>query len=358
MRISFILSSLWLSGGVQVILEYANRLSKRGHQIYLVSPGNAIDDEIVQIASPLLNIREVGILSKDGMNLYTKLKLAFELARNIPPCDALIATHTPTTFVSLLSQKVYHHRGIPVWFYMDYPGMFRNHSVEMWLLQHAMRWHKAALVLSKYSTQELSSFTPKEIIPVGLGLSHDELLKPIENDLPISRYVKTILYLGDFRARKGFQDFLQAAEIVYAENKSIELWIAMKEAGEISTYIPFKYFFRPTVQHLAELYATCDLFVSASWYEGFGLPPLEAMACGAPVVLTNSGGVQDFALPGKNCLMVPPRQPAELAKAMLQVLNNPELAQNFRQAGPLTAENFTWDLAVDRFETALLRLVN
>jgi glycosyltransferase involved in cell wall biosynthesis len=358
MRISFILSSLWLSGGVQVILEYANRLSERGHLIHLVSPGNVMDDEIARIASPSIFIHETGTLSKGSMNIPKKLRLSFDLARKIPACDVMIATHTPTTFVSLLSQKLFHHRGIPIWFYMDYPGMFRNPSVEMWLLKNAMRWHKAAFVLSKYSTQELASFTRKEIIPVGLGLSYYELLKANKSERPFSRDLRTILYLGDFRARKGFQDFLKAAALVYEANKSIELWIAMKEAGEIHTHIPFKYFIRPSAQQLAELYATCDLFVSASWYEGFGLPPLEAMACGAPVVLTNSGGVQDFASPGKNCLMVPAKQPAALADAMLQILNHPELAQAFRTAGPLTAANFTWDSAVDRFESALFRLVS
>jgi glycosyltransferase involved in cell wall biosynthesis len=352
------MSSLWLSGGVQVILEYANRMCERGHQVCLVTPRNAVDEEIARMLSPLVSIQEGGFRPDKRMSWINKMRLAWELARIVPSSDVVIATHTPSTLVSFLSSKLFRHQGLLIWFYMDYPGMFSNLSVEMCLLRNAMHWHTAALVLSKYSTQELSLMTNKEIIPVGLGLSHYELLKPIEKDLSTPGDKKVILYLGDFRPRKGLQDFLHAAEIVYTEKKDIELWLALKENGKIRTNVPYKLFFRPSIHHLSELYATCDLFVSASWFEGFGLPPLEAMACGAPVVLTNSGGVQDFAIPGENCLMVPPQQPVALAEAILEVLNNPEKTRAFRKAGPCTAAKFTWEAAVDRFETALLKLIN
>ena len=91
--------------------------------------------------------------------------------------------------------------------------------------------------------------------------------------------------------------------------------------------------------------------------EGFGLPPLEAMACGAPVVLTDSGGVRDYARHEDNCLLVPPRDPQALAAAMLRILTDPVLADCLRRAGPPTTARFTWEAAVDRFEAALRDVV-
>jgi glycosyltransferase involved in cell wall biosynthesis len=145
--------------------------------------------------------------------------------------------------------------------------------------------------------------------------------------------------------------------LVYAELSAIRLVVVSKNEIDIQTDAPFQFIYSPTREELAELYATCDLFVSASWREGFGLPPLEAMACGAPVVLTDSGGVREYARPGENCLLVPPRDPPALATAMLTVLGDQTLSDRFRLAGPITAAEFSWTRAADRFEQALRSLL-
>jgi glycosyltransferase involved in cell wall biosynthesis len=161
------------------------------------------------------------------------------------------------------------------------------------------------------------------------------------------------MYLGDFRPRKGLADFLAAAERVHEQRGDIRLVLVLKEGGGLETSVPHEVIERPDNAVLAETYAGSDLFVSSSWYEGFGLPPLEAMACGTPVVLTDSGGVRDFARDGENCLVVPPQHPDLLADAIVKVLDDPVLAARLRQAGPPTAAEFTWEKAVDRLEEAL-----
>jgi glycosyltransferase involved in cell wall biosynthesis len=232
--------------------------------------------------------------------------------------------------------------------------MFAKRPVEQWLMRHALRWHDGALTLSEISRQELRSYSQGEIIVVGLGLSHPEMLQPRSADLSRpSRRDRSILYLGDDRPRKGLADFMRAAELVYAELDAVRLVIVSKYKLDIQTSVPCEFVYSPAREELADYYASCDLFVSASWREGFGLPPLEAMACGAPVVLTDSGGVREYARPGENCLLVQPRDPSALAAAMLAVLNDRALADRFRRAGPATAAQFTWTRAADRFEQAL-----
>jgi glycosyltransferase involved in cell wall biosynthesis len=129
-----------------------------------------------------------------------------------------------------------------------------------------------------------------------------------------------------------------------------------KQQYEIESVAPLEFLYRPTRAQLAKHYATCDLFVSASWRESFGLPPLEAMACGAPVVLTDSGGVREYARHQENCVMVPPRNPRALAGAMRRVLIDDELSDRLRRNGPPTAARFTWARAVDRFEHAICQM--
>jgi len=353
MRISFILSSLRLSGGVQAIVECANRLTTRGHQVTLVAPGGTLDPEIQNEIIPSVSVRQSQVARRTRLNAVQMVHLAWSLARAVPPSDVIVSTHTPTTVPGLLASRLW-GRGRPVWWFLDYREMFAGRPYEDWLMRHALRWHKCALVVSDYSRQELSSYSPGRIIGVGLGLSHADDFRPLT--VGVRRTVDSqqrILFLGDTRPRKGLSDFLQAATLVYENLKNIRLLIAMKDTGQIKADVPFDYVYRPTRTELAQLYATCDLFVSASHREGFGLPPLEAMACGAPVVLTDSGGVREYARHGENCLMVPPRDPGALANAMARVLTDATLAERLRRNGPPTAARFKWDSTVDRFEQAL-----
>jgi glycosyltransferase involved in cell wall biosynthesis len=356
MRISFILSSLRLSGGVQVIVEYANRLAQRGHQIALVMPQDTVDADLLSELDSRVEARQSRVVLGTQPSLAGLLRLTWSMARTVPRSDVVISTHTPTTAVGWLTCKVL-RRGRPVWLFQDYKEMFENRPYEAWLMRHALSWHECALVVSEDSRRELSAYRGGRVVVVGEGLSHPEIFCSAPADAgsrPLNQ--RTILFLGDMRPRKGLAEFLKAASLVYEHWKDIRLLIVSKERSQIESTVPFEYVHRPTRSELADLYRTCDLFVSASWREGFGVPPLEAMACAAPVVLTGSGGVREYARHEENCLMVPPRDPVALANAMLRVLTEPQVAERLRRNGPPTAARFTWEHAVDRFEHALNNL--
>ena len=358
MRISFLLSSLWLSGGTQVVVEYANRLSNRNHQVFLVIPKGAYVADVIKNVNKKVQVVEAKApLHHTRNSLLEKIRLTLSMVQAVPKSDVIIATHTPTTLVSLISSKLL-SKGKPAWFYMDYPGMFVDRPVEAWLLKHALSWHRAAFVLSMHSANEIKTFSNGECFFVGLGLSNSEIFQPnpLKSHPVEMQKQKYIFYLGDFRPRKGLADFLKAAEITYRTHPEIKLWVALKEEGLFECAVHYESFFRPSTEKLAELYANCDIFVSASWFEGFGLPPLEAMACGAPVVMTDSGGVRDYALPEENCLIVPPKGPSQMAQAICHLLERPDLSEKFRRNGPVTASEFSWEKAVDRIEKAILKV--
>jgi glycosyltransferase involved in cell wall biosynthesis len=98
---------------------------------------------------------------------------------------------------------------------------------------------------------------------------------------------------------------------------------------------------------IADEYRKASIFVSASWYEGFGLPPLEAMACGTAVVTTDSKGVDDFAAHEKNCLKVPPRNPEAIAEAVITLLEDAEKRESLTREGLKTAHLFSWESSID-----------
>ncbi|HWP17980.1 MAG TPA: glycosyltransferase family 1 protein [Burkholderiaceae bacterium] len=95
---------------------------------------------------------------------------------------------------------------------------------------------------------------------------------------------------------------------------------------------------------LRRYYCAADVFVTTPWYEPFGITPLEAMACGTPVVGSAVGGIQYSVVQGVTGYLVPPRDPQALAERLAWLHANPELARALGRAGVRRARSqFTWE---------------
>jgi glycosyltransferase involved in cell wall biosynthesis len=94
-------------------------------------------------------------------------------------------------------------------------------------------------------------------------------------------------------------------------------------------------------EELPLLYAGASVFLFPSLHEGFGLPVLEAMACGTPVVTSNVTSLPEIA--GDAAVVIDPANTRELIAAMMRVLTNEALAEELRQKGLARAGRFTWD---------------
>lgn len=351
MKISFILSSLRLSGGVKVVVEYSNRLARQGHTIYLVTPGGTVDLTHLPPLTGGVTVIESKVARRTRPSLPDHLRLSWSLGRAVPASDVVISTHTPTTVPAWLAAKYWRSRLF--WLHQDYALMFAGRSIELFLYKHAARWHHHILAISTsiYEALHKQGFT--HVSFVGEGLGNLKLFQARQKTSYRSPSHQTVMYLGDSRPRKGLEDFLQAMNLVYQRLDNIRLLLVSKEQLTVNTALPFEFVHSPPVEVLADCYAGSNLFVYPSWEEGFGLPPLEAMACGTPVVLTDSGGVREYAQHEDNCLLVPPRQPELLATAIERVLTDGKLAGQLQRNGPPTAAQFTWEAAVERFEAIL-----
>ncbi len=91
---------------------------------------------------------------------------------------------------------------------------------------------------------------------------------------------------------------------------------------------------------MAALYNGATLLLMPSFYEGFGLPPLEAMACGTPTIVANRSSLPEVV--GEAGLLVNPDDPADIAAAMARLLADPALHDRLRRAGLARAAQFTW----------------
>lgn len=148
---------------------------------------------------------------------------------------------------------------------------------------------------------------------------------------------------------KNCQDGILAFKLAREKLPQIEL-IMFGTSPPPAIDFPYTYFYNPYQEDIPKIYSSSDCLIFPSLTEGFGLPPLEAMACGCPVITTDCGGVRDFAVDDRTALLVPPQKPEEMARAIIKLLTDEPLRKKLFEKGLLTTKRFSWDKVIDRLE--------
>lgn len=159
-----------------------------------------------------------------------------------------------------------------------------------------------------------------------------------------------ILYVGSLEPRKNIGTLLEAYELLRISNPEIKTKLVLI-GGESPLFaevrlkvkrfkedVLFKGFVNDYV--LRDFYRNASLFVYPSLYEGFGLPPLEAMASGVPVVTTMTSSIPEVV--GDAALMVSPYDVKQLAETMGRVLADPEIRRQLIAKGERQVQKFNW----------------
>ena len=164
-------------------------------------------------------------------------------------------------------------------------------------------------------------------------------------------------YIGGFDARKNLPLLLRAFGRVHRRYpQSIQLVIGGQRPQHSSTLYPaldqiildedlassVVFTGRVSSAENAALYAGAEAFVWPSRYEGFGLPPLEAMASGAPVLAANSSSIPEIV--GTGGMLLPPNDTEAWAMSMVRILTEPDWQQELRQRGYERAQIFNWSI--------------
>lgn len=160
------------------------------------------------------------------------------------------------------------------------------------------------------------------------------------------------LFTGTLEPRKGVHDLIAAwwslpeprPRLILCGDAGWNVRIPQLPGLEVTGYV--------TRERLRALYRGALAFVYPSRYEGFGIPPLEAMACGAPVIATRTGAIPDFT--DGAAMFVEPGDPDVLRAALVTVMRDATLRRELRARGPEQARLWTWDRGA-RAMTELLR---
>ncbi len=166
-----------------------------------------------------------------------------------------------------------------------------------------------------------------------------------------------ILYVGGFSSRKNVKTLLYAFKKSLPHLKSsYDLVLAGAEKDDalslkdlaIDLGIIEKVKFTGFVKedYLPLLYSSCDLFVYPSLYEGFGLPPLEAMCCGAPVLCSDSSSIPEVV--GDGGILINGNDTDELSCTMIKILNNEDVRWNLKLSAAARSQGFSWSNTADK----------
>jgi glycosyltransferase involved in cell wall biosynthesis len=184
------------------------------------------------------------------------------------------------------------------------------------------------------------------------GIDH-KLFKPVENRLVDYPY---LLFVGSEQPRKNFIGLLKAFHQLKKESKFKDLkLVKVGKAGggaefreetlkavvelELASEVIFTEYVAE--EDLPAYYSGAECFVLPSYYEGFGFPPLEAMACGCPVIASNRASLPEIT--GGTAIEFDPDDIEELANSLREVLTNRELRENLINRGLRWASEFSWE---------------
>lgn len=326
LRITYIMQHTKVCGAVKILLEQANRLVDRGH--------------------------EVCIVCRNPMPSWTTVKANFvevpagqSMTNLIPDSDVIVTTVCNQILDCYLSQKApvihYEHGDTYIFEFDKYSRADQNYWHQCWAIPVPI------LAVSSALAEQLEKVFGRR--PAVLhNVFNDNMFFPRRENKSVFERAR-ILFVGPEQwPYKGIRDVHAAIDRVCRSGRLIEpVWVTQIEPSS-----PFdgSLYVNPSPEQLGEIYRSCDVYVCGSHYESFGLPALEAMASGCAVVSTRNPGVLEYAKHGYNCLLAEIGDVNGMADTIVKLLDDTELRAHLVRGGYETAKKFTWDSMLDRLE--------
>jgi glycosyltransferase involved in cell wall biosynthesis len=339
-------------GGFKVQYEYANRLAERGHAVTIIHPCTVEQprDWKAHLARAVKRaadrLTDQSRVSWHALREDVRLMSVPDLReRFVPTADATVATSWTT---AEMAQSYSPRAGRKFQIVYDY---------ELWMtaeprlrrrMEEAFRAGLSCIATSPAVAGMLTEIGvhPTAYIPCGLDFD------TFGTDVPIEQRVRgTIGFPAREQPSKGTSDALSAL---------CALRSRCGDALRVSAFGPrplgglpgwVRAAWLPTNAQLRAFYNSISIFVFPSHFEGWGLPGMEALACGAALVAADNVGSREYARDGETALVVPRARPDLLADAVQRLLADDELRRRLARQGNAHVRQYTWARAVDALET-------
>lgn len=242
--------------------------------------------------------------------------------------------------------------------WMRYPDAF-SRKFNMWysfLIPNIAKKALLVFTVSEFSQKEIAErlkINPEKIQVVYCGVS--EKFRP----LGLKRE-KFILWVGSLQPYKNLENLLKAFQILRRDFPDYKLYLAGRfdskvfRGIEIPSLEGVEFLGEKGEEDLIHLYNRASLLVFPSLYEGFGLPPLEAMACGCPVVASHIPCLEEIYK--DSVYYVNPYDPEDIARGIRRVLTDETLREELSSKGLSKAKEYTWERTAKEFLSAIYEL--
>ncbi|HEX8474622.1 MAG TPA: glycosyltransferase family 4 protein [Pyrinomonadaceae bacterium] len=343
-------------GGFKVQYEYANQLAERGHSVTVVHPCTVESpagwkSRLSQMAKRGRELLE----DRSGVRWHTvrgdvRLLSVRDLREKfIPEADVTVATGWATAEML----KSYSSRaGRKFQIVYDYELWMEASASVRRRMSKAFNSGQQVISTSPAVSEMLAEcgVCPVAYIPCGLDFETYGV------DVPIAKRAwGTIGFPVREQPSKGTGDAVKALEML-RERHGDALRVAAfgpQETMGLPGWVDAAWL--PTDAELRRFYNSVSIFVFPSHYEGWGLPAVESLVCGAALVAADSVGSREYALNERTALVVPRARPDLLARAVERLLADDELRRRLALQGNAHVQQYTWTRAVDALESLFAR---
>ena len=344
MKINYVLWSDKFTGGSRVIYEIIRRLRDKGHDARIVAFIKENQNNAVPYNIPITYVKRT-LLSKIRSKGLFPIAHQREIEQFIPESDVTIASYW------LTAHPVYRANKGKITYHMQHHEVIfcRNpYQKRICAETYTLPMNKFAnSIWLKNQIKENYNIDVPVITP-GIDLKlfrvHEtNRVRDVEK-----ANTKKILCLGRTEEWKGLKYAVEAMKIVQKKIPHAEL-ILFGRKDPCLENTKYRFVQSPSDEELVGLYNLVDAVICPSLYESFPLPPIEAMACGTPIITTRYG-TEDYAFHNKNALVVMPKDSKAIAKQLIRVLENESLKESLIKEGLKIAQKFHWNNTIKNIE--------
>lgn len=351
MKITFLVPSVYLTGGIKLILEYSNKLIEKGHQVNIVFPWQINPNFGLKYSflkfiwrfkfyyEKIIRYTPLNWFKFNG-NLY---KIPDFRNQFIPNADVIIASSWDTANWAASASP---SKGKKFYFVQQYENWGEDRADDSYKLP--LQKIVIASWLQKLMKEKFNENSFLIVNGIDINLFKPIKTKRLDKDFRIGMLYHPSLWKG---TKYGIKAFKLAKKQI--PNAKLVLISAYPKNKDIPFNSEFNFMVPP--EKLSKIYSSCDLWVSPSLSEGCQAPPMEAMACGIPVIATNVGGVPDYTIPNKTAIVVPPKSSKAIANAIIELFQNKTKSSKIAKNGfNYITKNFSIQKAVNKLEKVLI----